>query len=84
MAGLAELPCQPEGQWGQDVAMVRLSPEKEHSGARVGGFFRTPVLADGCLSSPPTSSSAPLLGVLSPWWRGLRRDRECTPRSAAA
>lgn len=72
LEGLAELPCRPKGQWGQDVAMVRLSPEKGHSDARVCvcvcvRVCRNPMLADGCLSSPPTSSSALLLGELSPW-----------------
>lgn len=35
--GLRELPRQTRGAAGQDVAVVRLSPEKGHSGARVGG-----------------------------------------------
>lgn len=35
--GLRALPRQTRGAAGQDVAVVRLSPEKGHSGARVGG-----------------------------------------------
>lgn len=47
-----------QGSTGQDVAMVRLSPEKGHWGAR-GGGFGSPILADECQSSPSHSSSAP-------------------------
>lgn len=49
----------PGAVGAQDVAVVRPSPEKGHSGARVG-VCGTPALADGCLSSPsPPQAPAP-------------------------
>lgn len=63
------------------MAMIRLSPEKRHSGARVEGVRGTPPLADGRLSGPPTSSSATLPGGLSPG--GLRAPVICSLRSGS-
>lgn len=46
---------------GQDVAKVRLSPEKGHLGAR-GGVCGTPRWLTGACPAPPTSSGTALLG----------------------
>lgn len=54
------------GDEGRMWSWSRLSPEKGALGCLGGEVRRTPMLADGCLSSPPTSSSTPLLGALSP------------------
>lgn len=49
-----------EARLGQDVAKVRLSPEKGHLGAR-GGVCGTPRWLTGACPAPPTSSGTALL-----------------------
>lgn len=61
-----------EARLGQDVAKVRLSPEKGHLGAR-GGVCGTPRWLTGACPAPPTSSGTALLrGGQGPWrrWQG--------------
>lgn len=71
---------------GQDVAMVRLSPEKGHWGARGGGIYGSPMLADECQSSPSHSSSAPppIPGRQSPMERVGSSGNGCSPSPSAA
>lgn len=59
----------PRVNRGQDVAMVRLSPEKGHSGARGGGSAGPPCWLTGTSRAPPIPPVPPNLRRQSPQGR---------------
>lgn len=79
----------PRGSIGQAVAVVRLSPEKGHSGALVGRHMGTPCLLMWTLSSTSPalvelagdrSSSGPAPGMGTGSWRSFPGQGAKQPR----